>query len=56
MSPGREKSKNQAARSVDMLMQPCDTLVLPCWATDHGAACTNSPLSEMRTAYSTGVR
>ena len=33
--------------SVDMLMQPCETFVLPCCATDHGAACTNSPLSDM---------
>ena len=37
-------------------MQPCETLLLPCWPTDHGAACTNSPLLEMRTAYSTSAR
>src|SRR3954467_11220138 len=55
-SPGWEKCMNQAARSVARLMQPCETLELPCCATDHGAACTNSPLLEMRTAYSPSWR
>src|SRR3954447_16428760 len=55
-SPGWENWKNQAARSVERLMQPWDTLLLPCWPTDHGAPWTNSPLLEMRTAYSTSAR
>src|SRR3954471_1332705 len=55
-SPGREKLKNHAARSVERLMQPWDTLLLPCCPTDHGAPWTNSPLLEMRTAYSTSAR
>src|SRR3954453_16385501 len=55
-SPGRAKSKNHAARSVERLMQPCETLLLPCEPTDQGAACTNSPLLEMRTGDSTSGR
>src|SRR3954453_17060318 len=55
-SPGWAKLKNHAARWVERLMQPCDTLRRPCCPTDHGAACTNSPLFEMRTAYSTSAR
>src|SRR3954452_7707404 len=55
-SPGCAKLKNQAARSVERLMQPWDTLLLPCCPTDQGAPCTNSPLLEMRTAYSTSAR
>src|SRR3954471_18561542 len=55
-SPGWEKWKNQAARSVERLMQPCETLLEPCWPTDQGAACTNSPLLEMRVADSTSDR
>src|ERR1700710_1344771 len=55
-SPGWEKFMNQAARSVERLMQPCETLLLPCWPTDQGAACTNSPLLEIRVAYSTSAR
>src|SRR5215204_3699174 len=55
-SPGRAKSKNHLARWVERLMQPWETLSLPCEATDHGAPWTNSPLLEMRTAYFTLVR
>src|SRR3954468_24432262 len=55
-SPGWEKLKNQAARSVERLMQPWETLSLPWDATDHGAACTISPLLDSRTAYSTSAR
>src|SRR5438270_8106783 len=55
-SPGWEKPKNHVAFAVDRLTQPWDTLLCPCCATDHGAACTNSPLLEIRTAYSTLAR
>src|SRR3954451_3742043 len=55
-SPGRAKPKNHFARPVERLMQPWETLSWPCALIDHGAACTNSPLLEMRTAYLTSVR
>src|SRR6516165_4381664 len=50
MSPTRLKLKNCSALAGLTLMQPCDTLVLPCAATDHGAACTYSPLSGICTS------
>jgi hypothetical protein len=44
------------AFSVDMLMQPCDTLRLPWSDTDQGAAWMNSPPHVSRCAYAMSVR
>src|SRR5262249_24029756 len=49
-SPIRLKSKKACASAGLRLMQPCDTLAFPWWETDHGAAWTYSPLSEMWTS------
>src|SRR5215207_7863361 len=55
-SPGWASRKNHAALAGDRLMQPWDTFSRPCCSTDHGAEWTNSPLLEIRVAYSTLVR
>ena len=44
---------NAVAFSGLRLMQPCETLSTPWSPTDHGAACTYSPLSEMCTFWYT---
>src|SRR4051794_35874662 len=52
-SPGWAKPKNQRASVGLALTQPCDTLLLPCELTDHGAECTNVPPLVNCTAHCT---
>jgi len=49
-SPIRLKPKNFSASATLRLTQPCETFVWPWLVTDHGAACTYSPLSVMWTS------
>lgn len=49
-SPSRTVSKNHSALSVLIPVQPWLTLALPWDPTDHGAACTYSPLQVTRVA------
>lgn len=50
MSPSRTVSKNQAASSVLMPVQPWLTFSSPCASTDQGAAWMYSPLQVTRVA------
>ena len=47
--------KSQAAFSVLIPVQPCETLAEPCEDTDHGAAWMNSPEYVSRIAYCTSA-
>lgn len=49
-SPTRLKRKKVSARAALRFTQPCDTLMNPWSLTDHGAAWTYSPLSEIWTS------
>ena len=56
MSPRWLQLKNHSAFSLLRLMQPCETLSRPWAPTDHGAACTYSPVEEICVSQKTSSR
>jgi hypothetical protein len=55
-SPIMVRANSQAPIFSETLTQPCETLILPCLPSDHGAAWMNCPLHVMRWAKSIFVR